>query len=1029
MNRTIDGTEGIWGGNPPSSAVLNMINASPLLAQSINKYDIAIQEGTAAPIGAYIASDGNLYSNGKETIVNSANQVQILLGAQITSSSETNPSGYVSALTWEMGKFAYFNQGQLLYNGLANLNPNDQNYGNAAATVGTVTEAWSAAFSYQVQQQMASTPGFTFTIDGDGPNNANGAIQQTLSTAWQNQNLANASSTDAFAALTTAAVGVIGTFPAVNGESYPDIYQKYPAALQQEYSSASLNKITTNPPSDISGISIDYSNGNISSSTMAFNSGQREIISFANNQVSTAIYTDSSGNILSDIVYVHNSDDTYSSTITDGSGKVVSTQSFSSSGAETQTFSDPSSIADVNAPGLTLTTNANTIDVNGADYDTTILNGNHVINAQAGDTFQLTGVGYNVNLSATGGASTVTFEANSGGTVNGSAATVNITGSGSVVTIGGNGQSASASNDNYVNFASGASGTLTVEGNSRTDVSGSGLAVYAGGNESLGVTGSGNTVDATGSNNGIWLNGANAVVNLSGQGDSIYGSNNTIYGENSDTFTVNGSGDTITDGTSSTTTIEGSNDTLSYVGGGSTVSVLGQNDTIDGASVTIYGQNNDTFSVNGSGDTITDGTSSTTTIEGSNDTLSYVGGGSTVSVLGQNDTIDGASVTIYGQNNDTFSVNGSGDMITDGTSSTTTIEGSNDTLSYVGGGSTVSVLGQNDTIDGASVTIYGQNNDTFSVNGSGDTITDGTSSTTTIEGGNDTLSYVGGGSTVNVLGQNDSIDGSSVTIYGQNNDTFKVDGSGDTITDGTGSTTNINGSNDTLSYVGGGSTVNVLGQNDTIDGASVTIYGQNSDTFSVNGSGDTITNGASSTTIINGNNDTLSYIGGGSTVDIAGQDDHIDGNNDTINFSGTDTGDIVDGSGDTGAGWSGIDYVDQTSSDPFSDGGYGGYYGGYGFSGDRSAVQSKLASDVTAIAQYDQHQGNAAAANAAKNGFAQAGEMARDTATSAGSGPNVLEGARWDASTITWNFDSANGPQNGQYEKEVEQAFATWAAA
>uniref|UniRef100_UPI00158EAAC2 matrixin family metalloprotease n=1 Tax=Burkholderia sp. BCC0397 TaxID=486876 RepID=UPI00158EAAC2 len=32
-------------------------------------------------------------------------------------------------------------------------------------------------------------------------------------------------------------------------------------------------------------------------------------------------------------------------------------------------------------------------------------------------------------------------------------------------------------------------------------------------------------------------------------------------------------------------------------------------------------------------------------------------------------------------------------------------------------------------------------------------------------------------------------------------------------------------------------------------------------------------------------------------------------------------------------------------------------------------------------------------------------------------------------STITWNFDSANGPQNGQYEKEVEQAFATWAAA
>ncbi|WP_208457351.1 hypothetical protein, partial [Burkholderia gladioli] len=79
-------------------------------------------------------------------------------------------------------------------------------------------------------------------------------------------------------------------------------------------------------------------------------------------------------------------------------------------------------------------------------------------------------------------------------------------------------------------------------------------------------------------------------------------------------------------------TVEGSNDTLSYIAGDSTVSVLGQNDVIDGSDDTIYGNNNDTLFINGTGDTITDGTSSTTTVEGSNDTLSYIAGDSTVSV-------------------------------------------------------------------------------------------------------------------------------------------------------------------------------------------------------------------------------------------------------------------------------------------------------------------------------------------------------------------------------------------------------------
>ncbi|MBJ9732731.1 matrixin family metalloprotease [Burkholderia cenocepacia] len=805
----INGTEAIWGGNPPSQAVLNMINSSSILVGSINKYDSDIAAGTVAPIGAYLPANylNNPFSNGKETIVNPNNQVQILLGLKISNPQDTSPADYVSALTWEMGKYANFTTGQSLYNSIANLNPGDQNYGNAAAVVGMATENMSAAYSYQVQQQIKAATGSAFTIDGDGSGYANGRIQQALDSAWSSQNLQNASSADAFSALTQAASSVMGTFPAVSGQSYPEFYQASPGALQDEYGRASLDGIKTNPPDPDNGLVVNYSNGNLSSATISFASGNSEIMTFAGSQVSSALYKDENGNVISNISYVHNSDGSYSATMTDGTGAVVSTQQFSSNGSEVETVTNVSTPVDVSASGVTLTTNANTIDVNGADYDTTILNGGHVINAQAGDTFQLTGVGYSVNLSATGAASTVTFEANSGGTVNGS----------------------------------------------------------------------------------------NAAIN--------------------------------------------------------------------------------------------------------------------------------------GQGNDTFTVNGSNDFIANGTNSSTVINGSNDTLASLGSGSAVSVQGQGDAIDGSGSTIYGKDSDSITVNGSGDTVTDGANSSTVINGSNDTLASLGSGSAVSVQGQGDTIDGSGSTIYGKDSDSITVNGSGDTVTDGANSSTVINGSNDTLASLGSGSAVSVQGQGDAIDGSGSTIYGKDSDSITVNGSGDTVTDGENSTTIVNGSNDTLSYVGGGSTIDISGQYDHVDGNNDTVNFSGTDTGDIVDGTDDTGAGWSGVDYIDQTSSDPFSGGGYGGYFGGYGFSGDRSTVQSKLASDVTAIAQYDQNQGNAAAANAAKSGFAQAGEMSRDAATSAGSGPNVLEGARWDATTITWNFDSANGSQDGQYEKEVEQAFATWAAA
>ncbi|WP_175881036.1 hypothetical protein, partial [Burkholderia cepacia] len=519
----INGTEAIWGGNPPSQAVLNMINSSSILVGSINKYDSDIAAGTVAPIGAYLPANylNNPFSNGKETIVNPNNQVQILLGLKISNPQDTSPADYVSALTWEMGKYANFTTGQSLYNSIANLNPGDQNYGNAAAVVGMATENMSAAYSYQVQQQIKAATGSAFTIDGDGSGYANGRIQQALDSAWSSQNLQNASSADAFSALTQAASSVMGTFPAVSGQSYPEFYQASPGALQDEYGRASLDGIKTNPPDPDNGLVVNYSNGNLSSATISFASGNSEIMTFAGSQVSSALYKDENGNVISNISYVHNSDGSYSATMTDGTGAVVSTQQFSSNGSEVETVTNVSTPVDVSASGVTLTTNANTIDVNGADYDTTILNGGHVINAQAGDTFQLTGVGYSVNLSATGAASTVTFEANSGGTVNGSNAAIN------------------------------------GQGNDTFTVNGSNDFIANGTNSSTVINGSNDTLASLGSG---------SAVSVQGQGDAIDGSGSTIYGKDSDSITVNGSGDTVTDGANSSTVINGSNDTLASLG-------------------------------------------------------------------------------------------------------------------------------------------------------------------------------------------------------------------------------------------------------------------------------------------------------------------------------------------------------------------------------------------------------------------------------------------------------------------------------
>ncbi|WP_414441443.1 matrixin family metalloprotease [Burkholderia sp. 22PA0106] len=899
----------MWGGEEISSAALDYINSSPLLVQYLNNYQSEVDAKTALPIGLYVPVGNNnpLDSNGEETTA-VGSQIQILLGNAIWAEANSDPLNFVSDLSYEVGKYANFASNQQLFNSLGNLSPNDPNFNTMAGILGGIAEGQSQAFSFQVQQQVYTNKGIDsgFIINGDGTNHAGGIIQAVLDNAWTNGGLAGLPTADANNALIQAAFSELGSYNAIVNQSFPEYYSSNPALLGGMYALSNYSGVVTNQSVLDNNIIVNYSNGSIASASLGLTNGESEQIYFSGSQVSSSTYS-VSGNIVENISYVHNSDGTYSSIVTDELGNVISNEEFSGLGSEVQTFTDPSSTANINASGVSLTTNASSIDINGQDFNENIFGSDKIIAAEDGDV-------------------------------------VNISGDNNVI-----------------------SGSL-----------------------------SGDVFTLSGSDNQLNGSGSTILVAQNSLSEDFVGSNNVV------------------------SDVDGSS-------GGSSFGISGQNDIVNASNDTVYGQDNDTFTVNGAGNTITNGVDSTTSINGNNDNLSYIGSGSTVGISGQNDIVTGSSITVDGEDNDSLSVWGSGNSIADGLNSTTNVFGSDNNLYYAGSGSTVNVSGQNDIITGSSITVDGEDGDSLSVWGSGNSIADGLNSTTNLFGNGNDLYYAGSGSTVNVSGQNDTITGSSITVDGEDNDSLSIWGSGDYIANGLASTTSIFGSGDDLYYAGSGSTINVAGYNDILSGSGIQINGADGDSLSVYGAGDRIADGNGSTTYINGNNDVLVYAGTGSFVGVDGEDDNIDISGDTIDFSGDAAGDIVDGSGDSGTGWSGVDYIDDGSG---NGGGYGyGYYGGYGFSGSRADVTEKLSSNVAAIAQFDQSQGNGIAAMAAQNGLAQAAEMSRDTEAASGAGPNVLEGARWNVPTITWSFNDTSGSQGSQYESEIEQAFATWAAA
>ncbi|WP_186185098.1 beta strand repeat-containing protein [Burkholderia gladioli] len=726
---------------------------------------------------------------------------------------------------------------------------------------------------------------------------------------------------------------------------------------------------------------------------------------------------------------VQYSDGTYGTLTTTASGSpVVNMQNISApppgqSNQVNTTDNNGQLSSEISGSGAIDNINGASVTIDGGATATVVGSNDTVSSPLAGSAFTLEGTDNQVNASG----STITLAQNSlsDEVVGNQDSVTDVTGSGSVEVSGAS---------NTINTSSGTSVTLS-------NTNGGFDTVNSTGDQANGSAVGGISL---GSNTQANVNGGNNEINeATGDSLGVYGGGNIINTTSgADLVVGNTSGDFDTVNASSVaaggTTANGQNTGI-WIDGNAQANINGNNNNLGvnaGDSVGVYGGGN-VISATSGADLVVGNTS------GSFDTVNASG-------------VAAGGTTANGQNTGIW-INGDAQANINGNDNNLGVN-AGDSVGVYGGGNVVS------TTAGALVVADGTNGSYDTITGSGDSLGGTTAN------GQGTGIWIAADSQANVSGNDNGISLSaldSTGVYGGGNVIYTTAGVGVAIGDTNGSYDTINGSGDATGgttangqstgiWFASNSQANVNGNNDNIglnSGDSVGVYGGGN---VVDVSADTdvyIADTDGSFDTINGNDDALGsnaangqdsgiFVASNSQVDVYGDFDGVDasgaslnvdgvndslvGSGDTIDFGGDASDDIVEGTDDTGTGWSGVDYINEGSY------GYGygyGYFGGYGFSGDRSTVTSKLASDVTAIAQFDQSQGNAAAATAAQQGFAQAAEMSQDAQSSSGSGPNVLEGARWNAPTITWSFSGASDPQEAQYESSIEQAFATWAAA
>lgn len=421
---------------------------------------------------------------------------------------------------------------------------------------------------------------------------------------------------------------------------------------------------------------------------------------------------------------------------------------------------------------------------------------------------------------------------------------------------------------------------------------------------------------------GASVTGSSAAVGAAA--GMVSGNNNTINAVPGSAVAFNGTGEIL----------NGSSVAVAAMSCGSSVTVIGDSDTISGTTqvaITQNGTNDDDaigagstidctaanacMNVNGSSITITASQGDAITVSGTNDVASFLNGG-TITESGTNCSASivgngvNAALTSAGQ---TISATGSFDVVSAAAGATVSMTGNNDVV-----GSSNSSL----TFDGLYGVVYG----------SGNTITATTPATSVIVFGDANTISSENGDTVMVFGTADVVNGSNSVLYGNGGSIITVNGNNDFVYAATDSSVTCNGAGDAVTVSGtsnlvtflNGGTISESGTNcsASIVGSGVAA-GLNSSgqTLSAAGSFDAISAAAGATVSTTGNNDVVGSSNSSLTFDgsygvVYGSEDAINattpatsvivfgnantiatGNGDTITIFGT--ADVVNGSDST----------------------------------------------------------------------------------------------------------------------------------
>ena len=353
--------------------------------------------------------------------------------------------------------------------------------------------------------------------------------------------------------------------------------------------------------------------------------------------------------------------------------------------------------------------------------------------------------------------------------------------------------------------------------------------------------------------------------------DGGAGADTLIGGLGNDTYTVDNIGDVVTETSTLSTEIDSVNSSITYTLGANvenltltgTAALNGTGNALNniltgnagansldggaGADTLIGGLGNDTYTVDNTGDVVTETSTLSTEIDGVNSSITYTLGANlenltltgTDALNGTGNALNniltgnagansleggaGADTLIGGLGNDTYTVDNTGDVVTETSTLSTEIDSVNSFITYT--------LGTNLE----NLTLTG----TVAINGTGNELANilvGNSAANTLNGGagDDTLN---GGA------------GADTLIGGLGNDTYKVDNTGDVVTETSTLSTEIDSVYSSVSY-----TLSANVENLTLTG-----------TAALNGTGNELDN------ILTGNDGNNTLIGGlGNDILIGG---------------------------------------------------------------------------------------------------------------------------------------------------------------